>query len=84
LTREAQRRSKDAQEQVEQVKLTADDAERNFKRTEGLVGRASELFAENKMENEKSLQSLGERLEILGEEIPELNKHVSFILSFIL
>lgn len=59
--------------------MITDDAERNFKRTEGLVGRAAELFAENKMENEKSLLSLGERLAILTEEMPELNVHVSEI-----
>jgi len=82
LTRDAHRRSKEAQDQADQIKMITDDAERNSKRTEGLVGRAAELFAENKIENEKSLQSLGERLGILTEEMPELNEHVSESNSF--
>ncbi|XP_059469528.1 laminin subunit beta-1 isoform X2 [Neocloeon triangulifer] len=76
LTREAYKRSQDAQDQAELVKTINDNAERNYKRTESLVGRASELFAETKMENEKSLNSLSDRLSILTDEIPELNEHV--------
>ncbi|XP_065338114.1 laminin subunit beta-1 isoform X2 [Cloeon dipterum] len=76
LTREAYKRSQDAQEQVEQVKTITDDAVRNTKRTEMLVERSSALVAEIKIENEKSLNSLTDQLSILTDEIPELNLHV--------
>ncbi|KAF4532826.1 hypothetical protein B566_EDAN002677 [Ephemera danica] len=76
LTREAQRRSHEAQQNADDTKALIDDSERHYRRTEGLIGRSAEQFRQTRDDNDKLLKNLSERLDSLEEEIPELNEFV--------
>lgn len=74
LTRDAQKKSLDVKLQSGNIEKQIAEAERQCKRAEGLLTRSSNQFLTSQEENDKSLQRLNEKINILETRLPELNE----------
>ncbi|KAG1659411.1 Laminin subunit beta-1 [Nymphon striatum] len=76
ITRDAQRRSRAAQVQVDIADNTVSESERQRRITENLLERASDTYNRTYMENEQALNNISSNIEDLENMIPDINEMV--------
>lgn len=76
LTRDARQRAQKAQDRVEFTQQPVSDSERQRRRTEALLSRVAPQLTESQQKNAADLGDLGNRLELMERQLPDLNDQV--------